>query len=342
MYDEMIAGINRIAEEIDRGENIDFTSIPFEGILQTVGMAENAIGGSSDKTVDDYLRLLDAVTRSGDINALGALLRSISGSLYHADQMIKYSSIDTLNAFFCRRMPEYNYYRNLVRQNEYYRQNDRIKRKPFSGKGVVYTVVVGDYDTVRDPVVINDEWDYILFTDNRSIQSSVWNVQHIENKEELDMNRFSRWCKVLPYEFLKEYEYSVYVDGCMQICGDVKEYIDKYSMDETMLCVGHCYSSDVYEEADLCIKLGKGNIDQIKNQIQYYEIQGFPRHYGLTSNNFIIRNHRDELLKRVMLDWWKEIKDQSARDQISMTYCCWKNDYIFEASGMMVGIKSAL
>ena len=33
-------------------------------------------------------------------------------------------------------------------------------------KGVIYTSLVGSYDNVRQPLVIDERFDYLLFTDN--------------------------------------------------------------------------------------------------------------------------------------------------------------------------------
>ncbi len=49
---------------------------------------------------------------------------------------------------------------------------------------VVYSVMIGNYDEVLDPVYVSDNCDYILFTDNANIKTNVWKVHLIEPSEE--------------------------------------------------------------------------------------------------------------------------------------------------------------
>ena len=49
---------------------------------------------------------------------------------------------------------------------------------------VIYTAIVGDYDEVKQPVVIDDRFDYILFTDGnkgnkREKSIGVWKLRNL-------------------------------------------------------------------------------------------------------------------------------------------------------------------
>ncbi|MGE6539335.1 hypothetical protein [Bacillus luti] len=47
-------------------------------------------------------------------------------------------------------------------------------------KVIVYTALFGNYDSVKEPLFIDENIDYILFTDNRSIQSNNWKTKILE------------------------------------------------------------------------------------------------------------------------------------------------------------------
>lgn len=339
MYQDIIAQINEIAEGMSIGKVYDYSMIPMEKFLANVEKAAQIIGDDVRSVLNSYITILDLVTRNSDIVGLRTLLQLIGRYLEYADTVIiladaakALDAYENKNVHYCRKIAQCNYYINMLRNTEYYQKHEIPGSMPFSGKGVVYTVIVGEYDNVLDPLHINEDWDYVLFTDNRNIKSDVWKIIYIDNTKRLDMVRFSRECKVLPFEYLSEYDYSIYLDGSLQIIGNIEEYIKKYSKNSSMLCLAHPENTDIYEEAKLCLELGKGNQEQIVKQIEKYKEKGFPEQYGLTANGVLIRNHRDEKLKKVMNDWWDEILNESSRDQISFTYCCWKNEFVFDVA----------
>ena len=52
-----------------------------------------------------------------------------------------------------------------------------------------------------------------------------------------------------------------------------------------------------------------------------------PKEFGLFETNVLVREHNDKSCKKIMEEWWNEIKDKSERDQLSFTYILWKNNF---------------
>ena len=72
----------------------------------------------------------------------------------------------------------------------------------------------------------------------------------------------------------------------------------------------------------------KKDISKIVNpQINIIKGDGFPKHYGLSENNILIRNHKDSNIIKFMKQWWKMIKKGSKRDQLSFIYISWKYNF---------------
>jgi len=88
-------------------------------------------------------------------------------------------------------------------------------------KYVIYTVIVGGYDEVRQPLVVDDRFDYVLFSDQYEDgrKVGVWNVKNIASFQ-ASGRVLSRYPKCLPTRFLSEYEYSLYIDGTIQIASE--------------------------------------------------------------------------------------------------------------------------
>ena len=56
-----------------------------------------------------------------------------------------------------------------------------------NSKIAVYTAFTGDYDTLKDPDFIDENCDYICFSDNPNLKSSVWRIVLMDDSS-LDNN----------------------------------------------------------------------------------------------------------------------------------------------------------
>ncbi|AKB86150.1 glycosyltransferase domain-containing protein [Methanococcoides methylutens] len=193
---------------------------------------------------------------------------------------------------------------------------------------VIYTAIFGGYDDLKDPSYISSSCDYVCFTDNPKLKSDIWEVIYFE-MEEFPPNLKNRYLKILPHRFFKEYEYSVYVDGNIDIIGDVEILIQKYLIDGFMACPDHPQRSCIYEEAKACIELGRDDEAKINKQMNKYQKLGYPINNGLTENNVLLRRHNVKKVVTVMEDWWSELMCHSKRDQLSFCYVAWKHNFDF-------------
>ena len=195
-------------------------------------------------------------------------------------------------------------------------------------KKVVYTVITGGYDKLIE-VKKEEGFDYICFTDNKNLTSNSWDVRELPEEvknSDLDGVRKQRKIKVMPHLYLPDYELSVYIDGNVEITGDLSNFVAKKcgSKSGYLFMKKHPDRDCIYEEAEACIKYKKGDADVFKKQIQAYKEEGFPEHYGLTETNVLVRYHNNKNCVKLMEAWWHEIETKSHRDQLSLFYCIWK------------------
>jgi len=196
-------------------------------------------------------------------------------------------------------------------------------------KKVVYTAISGDYDELLKPAFINDDWDYICFTDNENMKSDFWHIHEMDNLK-LDPVRKNRVYKILPHKYLSEYDYSLYIDGNFRIRGDIEEYILRFSKGNPMICIVHPERDCIYEEAKVCVAQKKDSEDVIRNQIRKYNSENYPTNFGLIAGGILFRKHNNPNVIKVMNSWWREVKSQSRRDQLSFNYACWKNNFNYD------------
>lgn len=193
-------------------------------------------------------------------------------------------------------------------------------------KLVIYTAITGDYDVLREPSYENKDITYVCFTNNRNIKSDIWNIEYIYDNY-LDNMHLAKKYKMHPDLYFKEFETSIWVDGKYEIEADFREYIKKYEQNKPILCFPHFKRECIYDEAAECICSKIGNKEGIIRQLSDYYQEGYPINNGLYEMGCIIRRHNEELVKKIMGDWAREIEQYSYRDQISFPYVCWKNNF---------------
>lgn len=228
------------------------------------------------------------------------------------------------------------YLNNIHSQYGLFMGNRTRQPSPFHGKGVVYTVRTNHYDALLDPLFPDDEWDYICFTDDPNTESDIWRIIQVPSSEGLDFVRLARKYKILCHQYLKDYDYSVYVDAKIRIVGNMRDYIENYSMGSPILCFPHYLSNCAYDEAVNCIMNQKDDPDLITSQIVAYADEGYPRYNGMIDSACLIRAHGDTTLQHAMETWWNEIRTRSRRDQLSFGYSCWKNELEYDMSDLYI------
>lgn len=234
---------------------------------------------------------------------------------------------------------------------DYVEQVDHVREKyhlryptpstRFQGKGVVYTVITGDYDEINEPEAGDSGLDYILLTDRpKTDYKGKWQVRIIDNPDNLNSVRLSRYPKMFPHIFFPEYDYSVYVDGSYRIKKDMQTFVETYRRDSGMICFPHFNSESIKDEAKLIVERGKADKDALDKQIAVYEKDGYVSRGYITELGCIARDHSDENLKKVMQDWWDEyMAYDHTRDQMSFDYVCQKNGYEYDLCDLSVYIN---
>lgn len=330
---EQIRDIQNIATALRKRE-LDFTQVPFEDIVNCIQSVYEQTMRKGEEFVLLYGGQITRGLENRDYDAVADILQILA---YHFTMIeINERNLNRIYGDVVKLKCEREYFKNLLKLKNREEIQGTKEYKPFQGKGVVYSAITGEYDNVKEPKYINPDFDYILFTDNPDLKTRIWKVRLIDNPENLDNVRLSKRVKLLGHEYLAEYDYSVWVDGSMDIIGDVKEYIERYKRKEPMLNFNHHGSNCIYDEVKRCIKLRKDDGRIMDEQIERYRVEGYPAHYGMTANGMIVRDIHNETVNRVMELWWEEIKNGSYRDQLSFNYVCWKENFMYDTCDLYI------
>ena len=196
---------------------------------------------------------------------------------------------------------------------------------------VVYTVITGGYNNLFPLLYYDTGWDYVCFTDDENLIKSghkFWQIRPLENTE-LDKAKLSRLPKILAHKFLTDYKYSLYIDGNIDIISNkLFKNVNQFVKSGVKLAITKHFKRDcIYDEIEACLNSGKESAQNVKKLLQIFKKEGFPTHLGLKENNIIFRQHNDEEIIKLMEQWWNLVENYSKRDQLSLMYVLWKNNY---------------
>lgn len=192
-------------------------------------------------------------------------------------------------------------------------------------KKVIYTVITGGCDKLREPVIKAPGWDWVCFTDNPELISKGWQIRLI-NENHFDSKKISRKIKILPHFYLSEYDLSLYIDSYILLFKNPDRFLDEVFKGEGFLTKSHPRRSDIYQEAARIIESGKADKSEVLRQVSEYKSKGF--NYGmLYENGILLRRHNLSEVIKINEAWWAEIKKHTYRDQLSLPYVVWKNKF---------------
>ncbi|SDZ23705.1 glycosyltransferase domain-containing protein [Thermoactinomyces sp. DSM 45892] len=190
-------------------------------------------------------------------------------------------------------------------------------------KIVVYTAIMGNYETIKEIHIREPNIDYVLFTDNPNVNSATWKIIKT-NRLFMDSTRFARRYKILPHRFLRQYQYSIWIDGNMVIKKPIYPLIEFLSS-HPLIVFNHPNRNCIYKEQAACEALKKDTPQIMRKQIEKYKEIKYPINNGLIASGVILRQHNHPMIINLMEDWWNEVVNYSKRDQLSFNYIVWKN-----------------
>ena len=186
--------------------------------------------------------------------------------------------------------------------------------------------MVGGYDEIMQPQVVDDQFDYILFSnDIKEDRVGVWQVRSIAYTNP-DNTRICRYVKTHPEDLLPEYEFSVWIDSNVVITSSkvYERAIELYHVGAVIASINHLGRDCIYDEAFevMCHRLELERI--VVDWCNRLRKEGYPKHKGLYETGIMFRKHNTTLVREANVMWWNCIEKYSKRDQLSFNYVLWK------------------
>ncbi len=192
-------------------------------------------------------------------------------------------------------------------------------------KIALYTSIVGDYDLLQQPPVLDEGFEFICFVgrgEKTADRIGAWEIRELPltfGNPTLD----ARWAKTHPHELLPDYACSVWVDGNIILTdGSIYEAVrSKAASDVQYSGVPHPARDCTYKEARKCFDMRYLSLFGLLKVWLYLAFLGLPLHAGLMESNLVFRRHLDPDVVDFDTRWWKHVRHLSRRDQLSLMLC---------------------
>lgn len=200
-------------------------------------------------------------------------------------------------------------------------------------KIAVYTANFGNKDEFEISN-LQGNFDFILFTDNQYIDHN-YNKVNVVYQPPLwgnNSRKSAKIYKLLPHIFLKDYEYTLWIDSNIVFKDfNIEEFVDELIQKGLLMSFyRHPERNSIYDEAGVCMQLGLDSNDIINIQMNKYKLLNYPDSTLnlLLSGGFILRKNKSKVVKRFNEKWFFEVLNYSLRDQLSLPYVIWEQSVL--------------
>lgn len=191
---------------------------------------------------------------------------------------------------------------------------------------VIYTSLVGGYDDLHVPKVVDSTFDYICFSnDILDEYVGVWKIVKIPfcSNSNLVLSRFA---KLNPHLVLPEYEYSIWIDANMEIISEEFYFkFNLYIMNKVEFALlSHPLRESIYDEIEKCLCEGIVSFKKAVSVYNFLVENDYPADNGLFENGIMFRKHGENSIVEISKEWWWLFCRYAQRDQFYLSYLFWK------------------
>lgn len=200
-------------------------------------------------------------------------------------------------------------------------------------KAIVYTAISGSYDSLKLPASVNENFDYLCFTDDEDLSSDLWLIVPFDQQFD-DKTLMARYVKLLPHRYFSDYEYSIWIDGNIAIKQDPEPLLHSCLSDvDIAMFKSPRGLRSIREEIDILIPLKKESSYKLLAQQELYYQLGYEDKQGIQPASYVVfRRHNQQELIMAMEEWWMHVLTYSKRDQISFPFVAWKQNLSYHLS----------
>ena len=203
-------------------------------------------------------------------------------------------------------------------------RTDDLSPKSGDPRFCVYTALFGEYDDLRSPAYVPAGLNFICFSD-RARDVAGWDVRVVDQGPACPATK-SRLLKILPYDYLEDYDCSLYIDANVIFLADPLVVYRRWLKGKTFVAWSHPERAGVYEEIEAILVNFRHAPDGLIDQYLHFRQQRVPDQTGLIEALFLWRDHRDAAIRKLMQEWWQTLRRfKCHRDQPALGYLMWRD-----------------
>ncbi len=186
-------------------------------------------------------------------------------------------------------------------------------------KYVVFSAIIGEYDKILQPLVVDDRFDYIVFSDHLlEPNKGVWQVRRIEYNNPIQ-TKIARYVKTHPEELLPEYDASLWLDANIRITDShvYDKFFELIDQGVGVAGVKHPECDCVYDELFRILDYRYESESIVVKWGNYLKRRGYVKHAGLYETGLLFRIHTMPSIMLMDKLWWQYVEHYSKRDQVS-------------------------
>jgi hypothetical protein len=186
----------------------------------------------------------------------------------------------------------------------------------------VYTAIFGNYDDLKQPRVITQNWKYICYTDQDFDlpEDNVWEIRKVSLINN-DPIKTARWYKINFHKAV-ETEFSLWIDATFLINVNLTTWWKKFRAPFTT--IKHPFDDCIFTDIESCLRGGKGKKSELERQRDFYLAIGMQKKCGLIASGILFRQLEPKTIE-MCKTWWYQVKHWSSRDQVGFGYAQWKH-----------------
>ncbi|NBW97143.1 MAG: hypothetical protein EBR28_10535, partial [Planctomycetia bacterium] len=184
----------------------------------------------------------------------------------------------------------------------------------------VYTVLTGDYEILNEqPIAQNSDWDFICLTDSPTLRSDSWQIRRVPMAFGMDPIRGQRILKILPHEYLGDFDRSLYIDNTVILRAQPEAIQEGCFAGAEIGLFSHSFRASLQDEFLEVARHGLDDQMRVLEQLNHYAIacpdllEERPYWTGI-----VWRDHRSRNVRCAMEHWRNHVLRYSRRDQLSV------------------------
>ncbi|AUF82224.1 DUF616 domain-containing protein [Tetraselmis virus 1] len=201
-----------------------------------------------------------------------------------------------------------------------------------SKRRVLYSIKLGSTSNIK-PINISYGWDAIMFTDQnpkKCPRNLGWRFVKIDR----DTHKLTHvWYKLHPHILFPDYEWSLYIDpnaGVKDLDFFDVAICKLAQTGDTFAVPSHPSRNCAYKHIESLIIRKKDSETKLQALKQEMLRHSYPSNKGLSWVFLMLRKHNDPIISGMMKNWWNTVKTITPRDDASLDYNSWKQEYVIK------------